>query len=300
MVEGTTNRQPKDRASKWSSAKFLDWLLEPSASIEEPQRSQVRSLSAILLIFAGMNLAGSIFAKSSVVLIGTAGILVLSYAITRTEYFRAGGLLAITAHSVAPFISMISEGNYDQDRIVAIFIWLALPILLSSFVFDLYGILLLMAGYAALIAALPIFIPELSFAQVANLLAFIGTVTGSILLVTRLHEVNVRKIAVSELRKKTAGEILKSEEKYYNLFEHANDAIFLIDPKTLKFLDVNRNASKHLGYSRKELLKMGIQDLYDPNTSEENQEVIEKLRKDGNIVVETTQFHKDGIKLNMR
>jgi PAS domain S-box-containing protein len=297
MAADTPDQPLKATSSKWSSGKLLDRLLEPAAPIEEPRRSQVRSLSALLLILAGLNLIGSIFANASGVLIGRAAILVISYAITRTEHFRAGGLLAIAVYSVVPFISMISEGNYNHDSVMAIFIWLVLPLLLSSFIFDLRGILLLMVGYLAVIAALPIFIPELSFDQVANLIVFMGTVAGSIMLVARIREENVRKFAASEQRKKTAKEILESEEKYRNLFEHAHDAIFLIDPETLQFLDVNKNASVQFGYSREELLNMGIPDLYTQNAAAENQEIIEKLRKDGSIVVENTQLHKDGSKM---
>jgi PAS domain S-box-containing protein len=42
----------------------------------------------------------------------------------------------------------------------------------------------------------------------------------------------------------------ESEQKYRNLFENANDCIFIIESNTLKFLDVNRMAELTYGYSK--------------------------------------------------
>ncbi len=52
----------------------------------------------------------------------------------------------------------------------------------------------------------------------------------------------------------------ESEGKYRDLFEHANDAIFIVDAE-LHYKDVNRKACELLGYSREELLQMQIPDI---------------------------------------
>jgi PAS domain S-box-containing protein len=45
--------------------------------------------------------------------------------------------------------------------------------------------------------------------------------------------------------------IQESEERYRMQFsEHANDSILIVDPETLRFLDVNENAAARLGYTR--------------------------------------------------
>lgn len=204
-----------------------------------------------------MSSIGSLFTKSSVVLGVSSVLLILSYGMTRTRIYRAGGPVAIATLSAVPFASLLIGANYDQDRVVAIFIWLILPILLSSFVFSLRGMLMLIAGYAGAIAALPVFIPEMTFVEIANMLALISTVAGFSFLIARTREINVRELVISEQRDQSAQEIRASEEKYHSLFNYANDAIFLIDPGTLKFIDVNEVASERLGYTRAEFLQMG-------------------------------------------
>ncbi len=70
--------------------------------------------------------------------------------------------------------------------------------------------------------------------------------------------------------------LLEAEGKYRLLFEHANDAIYLIDPETTKILDCNKKASQMDGYSIDELKKMEITDLHPKS---EHQIVSEKLKE---------------------
>jgi PAS domain S-box-containing protein len=59
-------------------------------------------------------------------------------------------------------------------------------------------------------------------------------------------------------------DVLQDDPKlrlFRHLLEHANDAIFIIDPKTAGFLDVNNTACRSLGYSRGDLLNMRVIDI---------------------------------------
>jgi PAS domain S-box-containing protein len=60
---------------------------------------------------------------------------------------------------------------------------------------------------------------------------------------------------------KTTSTESHSDEKYRNLFEAANDAIFIHATQTGQLLDANRRACKWLGYSRDELLQMTFDQL---------------------------------------
>ncbi len=47
-----------------------------------------------------------------------------------------------------------------------------------------------------------------------------------------------------------------TEERYHKIFDHSNDAIFVVDPVEDAILDVNAKACEMLGYSREELLSV--------------------------------------------
>jgi PAS domain S-box-containing protein len=53
-----------------------------------------------------------------------------------------------------------------------------------------------------------------------------------------------------------------AEEKYRSLFDHANDAIYLVEYRTLKILDYNKKVYEMLGYTKEELLAMTFPELH--------------------------------------
>ena len=81
---------------------------------------------------------------------------------------------------------------------------------------------------------------------------------------------------------------------FRTLVDQSNDAIEVVDPDTLRFLDVNGKACSALGYSREELLSMGVLDI-DPAVGQaEAAAVIQELRNSGSTVLETLHRRKDG------
>jgi PAS domain S-box-containing protein len=78
------------------------------------------------------------------------------------------------------------------------------------------------------------------------------------------------------------------------LIDHSNDAVEVIDPDTLRFLDVNDKTCKDLGYTRDELLGMTVFDV-DPNGAAIWCPAgLEKLRASSSIVRESVHRRKDG------
>jgi len=82
-----------------------------------------------------------------------------------------------------------------------------------------------------------------------------------------------------------------SEEKYEFLFNNGNDAIFFHEQGG-NFLEVNAVACRNLGYTRDELLNMGVKDLDEP--SSKNPQFVEDYMKNGHAVGEVVHRHKDG------
>ncbi len=57
-------------------------------------------------------------------------------------------------------------------------------------------------------------------------------------------------------QQQTEQELGRAEDRFHKIFDHSNDAIFLVDPKRDKILDVNAKACEMLGYIRGELLSL--------------------------------------------
>ena len=86
----------------------------------------------------------------------------------------------------------------------------------------------------------------------------------------------------------------RSLKLFRTLIDHSNDAVEVIDPETLRLLDVNEKACKDLGYTREELLSRTVYDI-DPNADESCYEAVsEKLMSSGFVVKETVHRRKDG------
>jgi len=79
-------------------------------------------------------------------------------------------------------------------------------------------------------------------------------------------------------RKEAEIAIRESEERYRDLFENANDAIFIVDAD-LNYLDVNKKAVELLGYSRDEFRQMKILDIIPPEQVPKSQKEFDKLKK---------------------
>ena len=94
----------------------------------------------------------------------------------------------------------------------------------------------------------------------------------------------------------------QSRNKYRKLFNYANDAMFVISldhnsPDYGYFSDVNNVACKRLGYTRKELLLMTPVDISLDKELLSNNQLEDRLTREGNATYQTTYIKKDGSKL---
>jgi PAS domain S-box-containing protein len=111
---------------------------------------------------------------------------------------------------------------------------------------------------------------------------------------------NDRLLKTAEERERTIRELTL----FRTLLDQSNDAIKVIDPETLRFLDVNEKACTELGYNRDELLSMTVLDI-DPNADESLlARVRQQLQESGFVIMETVHRRKDGttfpVEVNMR
>jgi len=93
-----------------------------------------------------------------------------------------------------------------------------------------------------------------------------------------------------------AEEVLReSEDKYRNLFAHANDAIFVADIETGVFLDANSQAERLTGRSRDEIIGMHQSQLHPPEKAKQYKAQFHRhVESSSTIEHETEVIRKDG------
>jgi len=117
------------------------------------------------------------------------------------------------------------------------------------------------------------------------------------------HDVTERVLAEKALRasneqllQKTQGQeqTLRELTLFRTLLDQSTESIEVIDPETLRFLDVNQRLCTELGYSREELLSMTVADVDAKIDENRRARVPERLREKGFVTIETVHRRKDG------
>jgi PAS domain S-box-containing protein len=81
---------------------------------------------------------------------------------------------------------------------------------------------------------------------------------------------------------------------FRKLIDGSNDAIEVIDPITLNFLDMNDKACLDLGYRREEMLSMTVYDIDPLLDTSLHTRMTQKMRKSGFAIIESQHRRKDG------
>ncbi len=95
----------------------------------------------------------------------------------------------------------------------------------------------------------------------------------------------------------------KSSEQSLRLFrsliDQCNDAVQVVDPKTLRFLDFNEETCRQLGYSREELLQMTVFDVVPALDEAARTRELERLQEAGSVVRQDVRQRKDGSRFSV-
>ncbi len=90
----------------------------------------------------------------------------------------------------------------------------------------------------------------------------------------------------------------KEDEEKLKLFrlllDHSSDAIEIIEPSTMRFLDINETECKTLGYTKEELLSMSVFDIDPMLTSDAMEEINHQLLQKESLQTERIHRRKDG------
>jgi PAS domain S-box-containing protein len=106
-------------------------------------------------------------------------------------------------------------------------------------------------------------------------------------------------IAKDVTRRHGAEQALKvSESKYRTIFDHANDAIIIFEPRTEKILEANSRALEQYGFTRDEFVGMSLKKIT-MNVLRGEQQIEQMLQSGSYRDFETVHFRKDGTPLSL-
>ncbi len=107
--------------------------------------------------------------------------------------------------------------------------------------------------------------------------------------VTQVEDITGNKLALQAMHKANWELSL-----FRKLLDNSSDAIEVIDPATGRFLDVNETTCRDLGYSREELLSMGVSDIDSSFNDALRKTIVEQMGRSGTVRIESMHRRKDG------
>ena len=221
----------------------------------------------------------------------------LAWLVMRRGYVRMASIALLVGTFLILAISMFTGGGVRAPGYSGFFALILLAGLLlgwkaavgTALLSTLYGAILLQADSYGLL-------PELlnynsSTYLIIDSVLFI--VTGAFfILAHQAADKALSRIKTELDERKHAEEDLIQFRK---VMDESNDAIFIIDLETSRYIDFNRTACEHLGYSREELSHLGVIDIARHITSMGTwRERATLIREAGGLIFETAYRRKDG------
>jgi PAS domain S-box-containing protein len=265
------------------------------------QRRRLPLLSAFLLVTTIVTIVVSLVFRStsidtSYVMLGTSGLLLLSYFISRTRFFKAATIIAILAPALPSIAAVLLHPQ--AEGIIAELLWLALPLLIASFMLSIRETVFVAVSYVIYIILLATF-DSLKMETSIPIMALIIAISFFVISITNVRVKDQREIEAQLDEIQWAEKALKeSEDKFRNLFEHARDAVFIADADTGILVDANQAGCDMIGLPRDKILGKEMTVLHPPETAQKCQEVFRDHVQKGMVASDEMVIQRaDGTRL---
>ncbi len=268
-----------------AAAVVTERILGAYAGAEIKERRRLPLLSAFLLVMTVVTLAGFITVRTiepgiSYIMLGTSGLLLLSYFISRTRFY----VIAIFSAMFVSAVPSITTGFFSPAgiNIAAGFMWLALPLLVASLILSVRQTFMVAFTYILVIIILAC-LGFYGYDTTTQTLTFLIAITFFVTTITVVRSKDQTEIETQLKERQQAEEALReSEERFRQIFQQGPIGIILsgMDHK-IQF--ANDKFCKMLGYTEQELHSISYKDYSLPEETKIDEVQLEKLVK-GKIV----------------
>jgi PAS domain S-box-containing protein len=268
-VENPVNDTLPTKLSMWQR------MVEPAAHVVDAERRrQSRLLAALLLFFVPTGLlvvllpmllfSPNRFTDNNelFVMLFAGAALLVPYAMARTGYYREATVVTAAIFSIASFIIALPEPERSPE--LSVLLSIVFTLLVSSLFLPMRWTLMIAAGNALGMAALPLMIPEVEWTRI--ILGPLGFLVLSTFMV--LVTAYQRNLLEQERRIQSA----ENENRYRLLAENATDMITTTDAAGV-FLYVSPASHALLGYEPEALVGHPLRDF----VHDEDKELVASL-----------------------
>ena len=285
---------------------FLEWLIEPAASIQKPERRRrARLLSALViaqfflsfistfLIAISPHIPGHLYLT-----IGTTLLLVIAYFLSRTDHYNLAGLIAVSTFSGAIF-----TGEFLNQTPSAIPLYfLILGVLVSSLFLPRRDTMLITIATLIGLGLLSVYYPNLETIGPMFAVLCVGVlgIVGITIRQQDMEQIQEQSNLLLEdiARREQAEEAVRlSERRFRALIENSAGAIALIDPTGVAVYD-SPAAPGMLGYGPDDWIGKNVFELVHPEDLPNIQAELQRLAITPGARVSGVTFrlhHKNGV-----
>ena len=243
-------------------------LTEPARSVRSPEhRRRARLLASLLLVLVPLY-----FIPESVRLItdrnvgihllGVTLVIAVAYALSRTRYYKAGIVLALTTFTVLPLLGAVLRPEAYVAQPLNALVWAIPNVLLGSLLLSIPGLIVLIVSNVAVALLFPLVVPGVDWAAIGYTLGIYSAVFSLLLVAAATRRKYLE--AIDENMRALAA----SEARYRHLFHSAPDGLTVLDVQG-NIVSCNQSALKVFQRDESEVVGHHISEFLAPSSRHE-------------------------------